>query len=206
MHSSWRAKAATQGVRGHSKERREVTTQTACMQRHTRPWPQPCTGRPTGARAQARAQPSAPHTCLPVHSGRGFRIAGMGTTPSQSSMVIRMLIMRSFSINASRLLISLKGGRGTVVGQSHSSMTAGHLHAAQSMLRRRVRACVADLCLQDAIMLPDLFENSNPTPMGSLSSTRGFSGQPAWHDQPGWLWRRGGWLLQGDAASFLTVL
>jgi hypothetical protein len=45
-------------------------------------------------------------TCLPVHSGRGFRTAGMGTRPSQSSSHMSMFIMTSASMNVSRLVIS----------------------------------------------------------------------------------------------------
>lgn len=47
-------------------------------------------------------------TCLPVHSGRGLRMAGTGTVPSQSSMFMRMLNMRSFSMKVSRLSMRLR--------------------------------------------------------------------------------------------------
>jgi hypothetical protein len=46
-------------------------------------------------------------TCFPVHSGRGLRMVGAGTTPSQSSRFMRMLNMRSASMKVSRLVMSL---------------------------------------------------------------------------------------------------
>mmetsp|Transcript_60051 Transcript_60051/g.190768 ORF Transcript_60051/g.190768 Transcript_60051/m.190768 type:complete len:303 (-) Transcript_60051:1662-2570(-) len=44
-------------------------------------------------------------TCLPVHSGVGLRMAGIGTRPSNSSSHIIMFMKRSFSMNVSRLVI-----------------------------------------------------------------------------------------------------
>ena len=42
--------------------------------------------------------------CFPVHKGRGFRIAGWGTFPSQSSSHMRTFISMSFSRKVSRLV------------------------------------------------------------------------------------------------------
>ena len=48
---------------------------------------------------------SAAPTCLPVHSGVGLRMAGMGTVPSQSSRFMMMFMNTSLGMNESRLVM-----------------------------------------------------------------------------------------------------
>ncbi len=47
-------------------------------------------------------------TCLPLHNGRGLRMAGMGTLPSQSCTFIKTFIIRSASMKVSRCVMSLQ--------------------------------------------------------------------------------------------------
>ena len=51
------------------------------------------------------------NTCLPVQRGLGLMIAGIGTTPSQSSSHMRMFMNTSFSMKVSRLVISRQPNR-----------------------------------------------------------------------------------------------
>lgn len=44
-------------------------------------------------------------SCLPVHKGRGFRIAGVGIFPSHEGRNINRFIICSLSMNTSRLVI-----------------------------------------------------------------------------------------------------
>ena len=44
-------------------------------------------------------------SCLPVHNGRGFRMAGVGIFPSQEGRNISRFIICSLSMNTSRFVI-----------------------------------------------------------------------------------------------------
>ena len=44
-------------------------------------------------------------SCLPVHNGRGFRIAGVGIFPSHEGRNISRFIICSLSMNTSRFVI-----------------------------------------------------------------------------------------------------
>mmetsp|Transcript_45128 Transcript_45128/g.134765 ORF Transcript_45128/g.134765 Transcript_45128/m.134765 type:complete len:352 (+) Transcript_45128:2239-3294(+) len=85
-------------------------------------------------------------TCLPVHSGRGLSTAGMGSVPSQPATFIMMFIMRSRSMNESRLVMRRAAHRVSCTMPMTGLFACGEMMLRGTIMSSRISARVSCVC------------------------------------------------------------